>query len=159
MPFKSYFITTLPNGTERLTQPQPIRFSGSIGLVARHLNDIKPAESARWSLEESEWLDLAGQPPSDSRWIVFEQIENDRLCLSRVNRINGMVCGGQTELLVMMSPLTVLTSEPTVVVAVPNGGRAWSEELALDGAPGRSGATWSWCERTLHVGSAVFGSR
>ena len=159
MAFKSYSITSLPDGNRQLAEPMPVRFSGRQGLVARHLSALNPPESVRWSLEDTEWLGLAAQEPAKGRWIIFEQMEDGKLNLSRVNRINGMISGGQTELLFMMSPLTLISAADGLVVSVPSGGRAWSEELALDGAPRREGAAWSWCERALHVGSAVFGTR
>jgi len=157
MAFKSYLITELPNDTWRLTHPEPIRLSGRQGLVARHLCALNPAETARWSLADTDWLRFVAAEPADSRWIVFEQCEEDHLCLSRVLRINGLVSGGQTELLLTLSPLEVVTTVPGLIVSVPARGRAWSEELALDGAPDRPSAPWSWCERALHVGAAVLG--
>ena len=159
MAFKSYTVTALADGTYQLAQPLPVRLSGEHGLVARHLETIKPAESARWSMEDDEWLALATHENAAGRWIVFEQQEDGLLSLSQVNRINGMIRGGQTELLFKLSPLTLLRESNGFIVSAPTGGRAWTEELALDGAPGRHGASWSWCERALHVGAAVFGTR
>ncbi len=157
MAFKSYLITSLPNGAWRLSHPEPIRLSGRQGLVARHLCARDPSDTARWSLEDTDWLRFVMPEPVGSRWIVFEQNEDDHLCLSRVLRINGLISGGQTELLLILSPLTVVTALPDLIVSVPAGGRSWSEELALDGAPDRPAAPWSWCERALHVGAAVLG--
>lgn len=159
MAFKSYIVTPLADGSWRLTYPEPVRFSGVRGLVARHLKALAPAESARWSLEDFAWLRL-GLPDTSElplRWLVFEQTENDELRLSRLHRINGIVSGGQTELLLMLSPLTMIGTPPSFIVTAPAGGRSWSEELALDGSPERPDAPWTWCERALHVGAAVLG--
>ncbi len=159
MAFKSYHVTPLSNGSWLLTHPEPVRFSGPRGLVARHLAALRPVEAARWSLEDTDWLRIVhpGSADTSARWLVFEQTEDDGIRLSRLLRIHGMVAHDQTELLLTLSPLQTSTPATRLIVTAPVGARTWSEELALDGAPHRADAPWSWCERALHVGSAVFG--
>lgn len=159
MAFKSYHVSPLSNGNWLLTRPEPVRFSGPRGLVARHLAALKPEESVRWSLEDSDWLRLIHPDSADAcaRWLVFEQAENDGLSLSRLHRINGMVSRGQTEMLLTLSPLETSTPATRLLVTVLAGARSWSEELALDGSPDRADSPWSWCERVLHVGATVMG--
>lgn len=159
MAFKSYLSTPTSDGGWQLTQPTPLRLSGPQGLVARHLAALASGGRTRWSLADTDCLRLLPPEPLGNRWILFEQVEADELRLSRLHRIQGLVTGGQTELLLLLSPLQLRRGPSPRVVTVPTGGRAWSEELALDGAPDRAGAPWTWCERALHVGAAVLGGR
>jgi hypothetical protein len=162
MAFKSYTATARPEGGWILSSPVPMRFSGPKGLIARHVCAPGYLTNIHWSLSDTFWLGLCPLPDETapgSRWIIFEQIEDDCPRFSRVLRVNGVIAHGQTELLFTMSPLLSVQSQPTIIVTAPVGGRIWSEELALDGAPDRKNAPWNWCERALHVGAAVLGGR
>jgi len=129
--------------------------------VARHLTALDSVESVRWSLDDTDWLRLMHPGSSDARarWILFEQSQGDQLRISRLHRINGMITNFRTELLLILSPILVLQQVPRLTVTAPSAGREWSEELALDGAPDRPGAPWSWCERDVQIGAAVLNGR
>ncbi len=160
MSFKSYAVAPLADGTFLFSKPEPVRFSGSHGLIAKYTAMLPAADSdGRWMLTIEDCLRLMGTLPStEERWIVFEQTEDDRLRLSRLASVKGSVVAYSTELLLTLSPLTVLTPPPRLTAEVPTNARTWCEQLALDGAPGRQGASWRWCDRPLHIGAAVLGA-
>ncbi|MDX2187476.1 MAG: hypothetical protein SFV32_11125 [Opitutaceae bacterium] len=156
MAFKIYTIT--PMGTDRflLGDPEPVRFSGKRGLVARFLESHSPDQPS-WSQAESDWIRLVDPLDQRQRWIVFEQTEMEEVRLSRLMKIAGTDHRGQTELLLTLRPLQVIEERPLLTCIAPRDGRAWCEELALDGSPGRGDSTWNWCPRPLHIGSATVG--
>lgn len=158
MAFKTYQVNALPNGQWQLSHPEPVRFSGPHGLVARFLEKQPLEVQLKWGRSDKEWLEQINMPDTMEHWLVFEQVEDDKLQISRLHRVNGAGHHHQTELLLSLSPLSVEKVAPTLTVSVPQDGRSWSEELALDGQVGRTDSTWRWCERALHVGAATFGT-
>ena len=156
MAFKSYLVTPAADGGRQLTAPEPLVLSGRHGLIARHVLADPERASRPWLLLPDDLLRLMAIPPRGPSWIVLEQTEGTDLRLSRLEKITG-VSNDQTEILLTLTPLSVIRRSPILTARELASGRAWREELALDsGAFSRAGH-WRWCNRPLNIGATVVG--
>jgi hypothetical protein len=157
MAFKNYHFIPAGPGAWWLDAPQPFVLSGPNGLIARHVLADRERAASPWLLMPQDLLRMAGSPHPETRWIVFEQAENEELRISRLERVAG-ISSAQTELLLTLSPFSVVRAGPALFVKQPPDGRSWSEELALDGGAQAPSGTWCWRTRALNIGATVIGS-
>jgi len=156
MAFKAYLVTPAADGTLELTAPEPLVFSGRHGLIARHVLADPERASRPWTLLPDDLIKLTNTPPRAPSWIVLEQTEGSDLRLSRLEKIAG-VSTEQTEILITLVPLSVIRRSPILTARELSSGRAWREELALDGGAFSRDSHWRWCNRPLNIGATVVG--
>ena len=158
MGFKSYQVVPQPNDSWKLERPEPLRFSGTNGLIAQwyRQNRLGAAEGT-WLVQAREWLHLGcGAEVATERWIVFEQLDKGVRKFARLERINGRF-GSETRLMLQFRPLVCLSDGLPLVVAEPKNACGWSEELSIDGGDGSSTCTWRWLAPKLGFASVVAG--
>ena len=159
MGFKVYRITPEPDQTWRLEQPEPLRFAGPNGLIARWYRENRGEIGDRaWLAPAQTWLELAlGAEGAAGRWIVFEQFEGDQPRYARLEAVNGQF-GSQTRLMFQFRPLTPRAQTTGLVVAEPEFVCGWGEELSIDGGDGSASCSWRWQTPKLSFASVIAGA-
>ncbi len=158
MGFKAYRFTAQPNDSWILSDPAPLRFSGSQGLIAQWFR-LKRLElpDGPWLVGAREWLSLEyGAEESSRRWILFEQSEGGLRRLARLERINGQI-GSPTRIVMQFTPLQCLGGGIPLVVVEPECVCGWAEELAIDGGGDSASCSWRWMTPQLGFASVVAG--
>ncbi len=157
MSFKSYAVTTTPNGSLLLEDPQPLVLSGPNGLIARFILSAGERAHSRWTLCPGE-LHAAALPglQTGARMIVFEQstaAESEMLVLDAIYGTSAE----RTEMMFSFHAVDVTTRVPVVVVCERTDGTTYIEELTLEGGVFAPAAHWNWRRPHLHLGGVVCG--
>ena len=157
MSFNSYAQTIQSDGRWRLTDPQPLMFSGRHGLIARFVGQEKDRAAEAWKLCPGELhaLALPGALVRD-RVIVFEQADGETLVLLWLQDVRG-VSSATTEMLFSFTPLTVEQTRPEFLVKEPNVSCAYGEDLTLDGGVANLTGSWHWRKPHLALGGVRLG--
>jgi len=158
MGFKAYRITPDTEHAWRLAQPEPLRFSGPNGLIARSYRENHGDIGGRtWLAPAQVWLELAfGPAGAAGRWIVFEQLAAGHPRYARLEAVNGLF-SAPTRLMFQFRPFQQRTEAQGLVVREPDVACSWGEELAIDGGDGSARCTWRWQAPKLGFASVVAG--
>jgi hypothetical protein len=158
MGFKAYHAALQDEQIWRLERPEPLRFSGTHGLVAqwfrKHRLDVG---DDGWIVPAQDWLTMAfGEAGAANRWIIFEQADGPVQKLARMDRIHGKF-GSAIRLMFQFRPLQMKMVGGHIQVTEPANACGWSEELSLDGGTS-STCTWRWRAPQLGFASVTAGS-
>lgn len=157
MSFKSYAVTTLPDGSLLLDDPQPLVFSGRQGLIARFVLSAGERAQNRWALCSGELHALSSPAlQMGERMIVFEQAEENALELLALKMIHG--CSAErTDMMFSFQGLRVRTRAPRLCVEGTDTRRTYVEELSLEGGVFALAASWHWRRPHLALGGVLCG--
>lgn len=158
MSFKSYAFCRDSDGSQVLSDPEPLVFSGRQGLIARFVLGTAKRTEQPWRLCPGELHALA-LPALQlrERLIVFEQAEANTLELLVLEDIHGL-SHERTEMMFRFRPLRLLGCVPQLRVGEPAANRVYTEELSLDGGVTAPTASWRWRRTHLALGGVVCGS-
>ncbi len=158
MGFKTYRCTKTDDQSWLLDMPEPLRFSGPNGLIARWYRSHKSEFDSRpWMMSAAAWIEMDfGLTRSNERWILLEQIVNHVPRYDRLEAING-IFGSETRLVLQFSPLEKVSDSPHLILRDPKKACGWGEELSIDGGDGSSTCSWRWKAPKLGFSSVQVG--
>ena len=160
MAFLSYKKTS-SGGTLRYERGNPLKLSGTDGLIARHVRTLPAAQVASWKLGAPALLTLAGFE-GDGFTVLFELTGNDatEFCLYELTCVHGSCRDTSTNLaldfnIMFHCKMKGSTGEFGAVFEAPLAvaPKKLGEMLAMTGGP--LGGDWKWADSAVQLGATV----
>jgi len=152
-----------PNAeTVRYERLQPLKLSGSDGLIARHIKTLAEANTRSWKLGVGTVLKLAGFPAAVDEFTVLFEVtgQESNVCLYELTRIHGSCLDASTQLALDFAVVVdqQISGDPAAYaqkfeIPLPEKPRLLGETLALSGGP--AGGDWKWVGTSLQLGATV----